>query len=468
MLKNSVVLDKLEIIGNFGDSSTIHLPKDWQCKGISTDSRFIDKGNLFIALRGENSDGHKYIDKAIEQKAAAVMVDKDWYKINMNKTDSIPLIVVKNTLEALGRLANYHRRKFDFPIIAIGGSNGKTTTKELTANVLAQKYKTLKTHKNFNNQIGVPWMLFQLSDNYEIAVLEIGTNEPGEIALLSNMVEPTHGLITNIGKEHLEGFKDLEGVEIEEAFLFGFLYKTDGVTFINSDDQRLRKYMPLMENSVTFGTENEKMIKGKIRLNKNLNTIVDFFVEKEEFTAKLQTIGYASGLNAIAAAAVGFHFHLNSEQVKKGLESYRPDNSSAYGRMLLEKINGINIINDTYNANPDSMLIAFKSLTAFENEGGKYAVLGDMKELGGQSLYEHLNIISEISKIADNVFLYGQEMKQAYNALDNLDNVSYFDNKRDIVEHLKNYLNKNDLLLVKGSRGMAMEDIILELKTFFQ
>jgi UDP-N-acetylmuramoyl-tripeptide--D-alanyl-D-alanine ligase len=466
MRENKAVFTKDELAVNLGDSSVQFLGENWFCEGVRSDSREIKKGNLFVALKGETTDGHKYIKDALELGASAVLVDKYWYRDNEELCRNLPVIVVSDTLKALGKLANIHRRRFNIPIVAIAGSNGKTTTKDMTASVLSQKFKVLSTYRNFNNQIGLPFMLFQLDDSFQMAVLEIGTNEPGEIAILSDILEPTHGLITNIGKEHLEKLIDLDGVEMEETFLFGFLHKTGGVCFINLDDDRLSKYKFILEDEVTYSCKDkEAMIQADISINETLQPKLKITAIHRKLDVELQSTGFAIGLNALAAASIGFHFGLSDDEIKKGLESYKQESGHGYARMIVENFGKFTILNDCYNANPDSMKMAFKSLSKIQSTGMKYAVLGDMRELGEASFEEHKSILNDAQDVADFVLVVGKEMRKASEVFKDSKKLIIFENKDEIADYLSSKINVNDVILVKGSRGMAMEKIVNELKS---
>ncbi|HEY3875341.1 MAG TPA: UDP-N-acetylmuramoyl-tripeptide--D-alanyl-D-alanine ligase, partial [Candidatus Kapabacteria bacterium] len=225
---------------------------------VSTDSRTVKRDDLFIALTGERFDGHDYLSHVAKEGATAAIVDTNWYEAHKSRRHPLPLIAVRNTLDAMGELATCYRRKFSIPVLAIAGSNGKTTTKELIAHVLTGSFDVLKTEANYNNQIGLPHTLFQLRDGHEIAVLEIGTNHPGEIAWLTKVAEPTHVLITNIGREHLEFFKDLKGVAREEKAAFDYLEAHRGFAFINLDDPYLKPSLPTFAGrAMSFGTGRE-------------------------------------------------------------------------------------------------------------------------------------------------------------------------------------------------------------------
>ena len=495
-----------EIQAVFTNAEIININSDFQAIGVSTNSKTVESKNIFVALKGEKFDGHNFINEAISKNAAAIVVEKSWYNskgVLHTPIDTIghmqyaptnfPLIIVENTLVALGELAFFHRMKFDFPVIAIAGSNGKTSTKELIYSVLSQKYKTLKTYKNFNNKIGVPLMMLQFSEEYEMAIIEIATNEPGEIATLSKMLSPNFGLITNIGKEHLELLKDLDEIEIEETFLFGHLLKTGGNCFINFDDERLKKYAKIIPNNISYGVSvchcglvpqspryfqgiphqvrndenkgNEADFKAEIDFDENLFPILKYknpFSEEEKtYSAKINSVGLAIALNAVAAATVGFGMGLNGEEVTKGLENFS-STVDGYARMAIEEINGIKILNDCYNANPSSMEMSLKTLSLLKNFDTKIAILGDMFELGDSAEEEHKNIINLALEVANEVIVIGKNMTVAANAIlvQKPVDIRIFADVLYIAEYISHFKNSNTVVLVKGSRGMKMEKLI--------
>ncbi len=465
MFKNKAKFTFNELKVLFGNDLKFEGTGDKTCTGVSTDSRTIETDNIFVALKGENFDGNTKAREALDKGASAVIINKDYYEKNLEIFAGLPVIVANNPLQALGTLAKYHRNRFDIPVIMIAGSNGKTTTKEMTVAVLSKKYKVLKTEENYNNQIGVPLTLLQTDDSHQLAVIETGTNEPGEIAILSNIVAPTHGLITNIGREHLEQLIDLDGVEMEETFLFGHLKKYGGKAFINLDDKRLKKYRPHLEQNITYGTDDEADIIADIEFNDNLCAVLEFEdkrilgASKDKFTVKLKSPGYAAALNAIAAVAVGLEFNVPSEDIKQALGEFKPDDKHGYARMALQKTAGITILNDCYNANPDSMRMALLTLKQMKTKGEKFVVLGDMRELGDSSAAEHISLLEEVKAEYKNVYVYGGEMTAAAKKL-NSELIKTFNSHEDLATALKKSIRTGDIVLVKGSRGMEMERII--------
>lgn len=464
MLPNYVEFNRIDLSVLFYEDALKNIKLRWKCRGVSIDSRTIEPQNLFIALKGQNIDAHTKVFEALEKGASACVVNKSWYDENFSGIKKLPLIVVENTLKALGKLAQHHRRRFNIPIVAIAGSNGKTTTKDITAHLLSQKYNVLKTYENFNNQIGLPLMLFQLSRKHRIAVLEIGTNEPGEIDILTRILEPTHGLITNIGKEHLEKLIDLDGVEQEETYLFGYLRKVDGFSFINIDDERLRKYAFSVGRRLTYGTDPMAEVRAEIKFDRELHPELTIKYGRKKAVAKMQTTGNTTALNAVAGTAVAFHFGLTSKQISEGLSTFTLPAEHKYGRMKVERVKNTTILNDCYNANPSSMSAAYFTLKEIFSMGKRVAVLGDMLELGEASFEEHLLALKKATECADNVLIVGTEMKKAFEAFAEKSKIEYFDDKDLLGERLKNLIKDGDTVLVKGSRSMKMETVVEKLK----
>ncbi len=466
MLKNTASFNCAELSAILGPDNIINCPPDLKCSSLTIDSRMVQPGALFVALKGSRLDGHEKAIEAFEKGAAAVLLEKEYYESHIDDFSGKAVMISDSNLLALGKLGHYHRMRFNIPIITIGGANGKTTTKDMTAHLLSRKYNTHKTYANFNNQLGTPLVLLQLNDKHEAAVIEIATNEPGEIAVLSEMAAPTQGLITNIGEEHLELLIDLTGVELEETFMFGYLHKQDGYCFINIDDERLARYSKIIENNITYGTSEGADVRFEFSLDSDLHPEIKFFAGNEEFSAKMKTIGYTTALNAAAATAIALGVGMNREEITEGLETFEPDRSHDYGRMLLEKIPGITLINDCYNANPSSMKPALKTLQALETRGNKIAVLGDMRELGDSSREGHEEILKMASEVCDEVITFGPEMKAA-NSKINFDNVISTVTKEDTFKAVKDIVKENDAILVKGSRGLKMEEVVIKLKEIF-
>jgi UDP-N-acetylmuramoyl-tripeptide--D-alanyl-D-alanine ligase len=428
-------------------------------RGISIDTRTIKKYDLYIAIKGENFDGHDFVEDAYAKGATVCIVNKEWANKNQEKFKGNWLIEVNDTLKHIGLLANAYRKKFDIPFIAVGGSNGKTTTKEMIASVLSQKYKVLKTEGNFNNHIGVPLTLFRLDESHEIAVIEIGTNHFNELKYLCKIVEPDYGILTNIGREHLEFFKTINGVAKAEGELFDYIIKNDKTGFVNIDDEHIVSKAKGLKRKLTYGFKGRVAVKGKFLGLDNSGMPSFEIAYKNEITKiKLKVPGEHSVYNALAAAAIGFHFALSGKQIKKGLERF----ISHSKRMEVLHVKGITIINDCYNANPDSMIAAIKTLEQIKTKGRKIAVLGDMSELGNTSKTGHEEMGKVISNSKIDYFLsIGKDMKYAHDIADELmDNAIHFESNNVLIEYLQFLLELGDVILIKGSRSMKMESII--------
>jgi len=448
--------DLQHIAGN----GAVSLPTDIRIVGISTDTRTLVRGNAFIALEGESFDGHDHINTAFEKGAVIAVVNADKYPDFKQRWPSKTLLPCSDTLQMLGSFAWYHRRRFNIPVIAIGGAAGKTSTKELTAHVLSTVMHVLKTEANYNNRVGTPLTLLQLTDQHHAAVIEIGTNEPGEIEVLSAMVQPTHGLITNIGKEHLEKLIDLDGVEKEETALFDYIIDHDGLRFVNVDDERLRKfgYSDLKGRVVTYGLEHEADINPHVSFDNDLHPAIHLVKGASTFRAAMKTVGVAAASNAAAALAVGWSMNLSASELKLALESYMPPPSHGYARLNIERANGLVILNDTYNANPESMILSLKTLGNYPAER-HIAVLGDMKELGASSEEEHSAILEVALQHADLVVLYGEAFKNASIERDSAHTV-YCDTHAGCAEVVMENTHAGCAVLVKGSRSMQMEHVV--------
>lgn len=460
MIENKAQFSGYELKLIFNSNNVINIEDDVIVTGVSIDTRKINDGNLFVPLKGENIDGNTLIKDAFEKGAKASLITREYYENNNSVFEKLPIVIVDDTLKGIGLLANFHRKRYDLPVVAIGGSNGKTTTKEMLSHILSIDNKVLKTYKNYNNQLGVPLMLFCLDESYQVAVLEIGTNEPGEIAYLSELLEPTHGLITNIGKEHLEKLIDLVGVEMEETFLFGHLRKFNKMSFINYDDKVLSKYANLLETKYVFGQQEGMHMTYKITLDEDLHpTLAIKTYDEKEFDVKINGIvGNIQAYNAAAAIAIAIELGEDIDIIKKALNNYVPESGNGYGRMLVERIGNNTIINDCYNANPNSVSSALDTLNLYKLN--KIAILGDMLELGDNAIKEHIEILNKASDIADEVLLFGN----IFSGLELKDNCLHFSDKEEIIKKILNN-NTPSAILIKGSRGMRLEDVVNGLKS---
>lgn len=412
---------------------------------VCTDTRNIKQNSIFFALKGANFNANTFAKEAIGLGAKYAIIDEETHY-----TDGC--ILVDNVLTTLQKLANHHRNQAKIPFIGITGSNGKTTTKELTAAVLSKKYKTLFTQGNLNNHIGVPLTLLSLKKEHEIAIIEMGANHQGEIAELCRIAEPDYGIITNIGKAHLEGFGGPEGVIKAKSELYKFIKSTGGKLFVNADDELL---MSLSEgiDRLTYGTKPGVDCEGiddkESFLAKGI--IIDDGIEVE-ITSQLA--GRYNFYNMLAAACVGFHFGLTSSQIKHAIEEYVPSNN----RSQIVKKGDNTIWVDAYNANPSSMKTAIENFAGLP-EKSKVLILGDMFELGVDSEKEHQSLADFIAdkKVWDGVYLVGKEFGKTRTSAEKFESMEQF------IEWMQNNPLKTKTILLKGSRGMAMERVLEKL-----
>ena len=379
-----------EII-NITDGQLVRGRLNQMVSRVSTDSRSLCVGDLFLALLGEHFDGHNFLSQAVFNGAMGVVVSR--VDISLKKLDVSLVIRVPDTLQAYGNLAKAHREKFDGPVIAVTGSNGKTTTKEMINSVLSVKFRVFKSEKNYNNLIGLPKSLLELPvQKSEIAVFELGTNRPGEIARLTDIVRPTVGLITNIGFSHIKFLKDLDGVAKEKCSLL----KNVSVAILNNNDTKLANIQTdLTTNRVNFGTDGD-VVAENIHLNCNGLASFQLVINQldRSIPIHLPCIGYHNVFNALAAATVGYWAGLTLEQIKTGLETFR----TVQMRLQSININGFRIINDAYNANPDSVQSALELFSDLHANGEKIAVLGvtfkantdDMRDSSSLKMIPHL------------------------------------------------------------------------------
>lgn len=412
-----------------------------QYPSVQTDTRKLQKGDLYFALKGPNFNGNAFAQKALDSGAAYAIIDDAQYAVN-GKT-----ILVDDVLTALQQLALDHRRQFSIPFLAITGSNGKTTTKELIHAVLSTTFKTYTTEGNLNNHIGVPLTILKIKSDAQMAVIEMGANHQKEIASYCEIALPTHGLITNCGKAHLEGFGGEEGVRKGKGELFDFLRSHKGTVFLMNDYDYLHGMSRGIQNIFTYGTRDGDVAGDVLESDPFLQVR---FTRGMMGNIKTMLVGSYNLPNVLAAVAAGNFFGVGEEKIRTAIESYTPSNSRS---QLLQK--GSNkIILDAYNANPSSMKAAIDNFAKAEGNS-KVLVLGAMAELGEQSLEEHRNIIAEIDKHRwQNVLLVGGDfLKTTHHHLS-------FSQPEEAGEWLQAQHLQGAFLLVKGSRSMQMEKVL--------
>ncbi|MFD2564907.1 UDP-N-acetylmuramoyl-tripeptide--D-alanyl-D-alanine ligase [Aquimarina rubra] len=411
-----------------------------ESSGICTDTRKIKNDNIFFALKGENFDGNTYAQKAIKNGASYAIIDNEKFLV------SDKYILVEDVLKTLQDLATYHRRYLNIPILALTGSNGKTTTKELINCVLSSKYNTTATEGNLNNHIGVPLTLLSMNKDTEIGIVEMGANHKKEIEFLCNIAYPDFGYITNIGKAHIEGFGSLEGVLIGKTELYRHIKKHNKLIFLNKEDHKLSKAAEGIE-SFTF-SQNLKS-DANIQLQE-ANPMVSVHYKNNVINSHL--IGSYNFTNIAAAIAIGHYFKISPEQIKASIESYIPTNN----RSQIIKKNNLTIILDAYNANPSSMSAAIDNFKQLEYTR-KIVFLGDMFELGDTAGEEHQKITNELTKTSfDKIYLIGENF---FSTITEDDRIQKYESFQDLKDH-ESLTEISGAVLIKGSRGMKLERIL--------
>lgn len=407
---------------------------------ISTDSRNVQKGDLFFALKGGSFNGNLFAKNALDAGASYAIVDEE-----IDEDDG-RFILVNNALVALQQLAKFHREQFSIPFIAITGSNGKTTTKELLHAVLSSQFRTYTTQGNLNNHIGIPLTILKVKPDAELAIIEMGANHQKEIASYCEYVLPSHGLITNIGKAHLEGFGGEEGVKKGKGELFDFLSNTDGTVFINTDDVAIMDLAKHIKHRFSYGKNG--VVKGEIIQSTPFLHARIFAGEEIEINSHL--VGKYNLPNILAAICVGQYFGISLSKIKKAIENYHPENS----RSQLVKKGSNTFILDEYNANPSSMKAAIENFSEMEAPH-KILLLGEMRELGNTATAEHQAVVDLIDQYSwDEVVLVGPLFENTQH------HYAYFNKSVDAKKWFQSQQFENTFFLLKGSRGVMMEQIL--------
>lgn len=443
-------------------------------KGVCTDTRKIEAGQLFFALKGGNFNGNLYAQQALNKGASCVVIDEvddkveEHMKALSESEKNDKYFVVSNVLETLQDLANHHRKQLTIPFIAITGSNGKTTSKELVKAVLSTTYKTIATKGNLNNHIGVPLTLLTVGQEHEMAIIEMGANHPIEINQLCKIAQPNFGLITNIGSAHLEGFGSLEGVQKAKGELFEFLEAFGGRCFVNMNDYKVAELAYFIQKATTYGTGKFFNTNGRVQeCNPFLSVI--WQPKKPGKAAPVpdpviintQLIGQYNLDNVLAAITVGLKFKVSPENIKAGIEAYQPKNNRSQIVKLAGKggngdgESGGTVILDAYNANPSSMEAALENLAAMTSTN-KVAILGDMLELGKYSQEEHQKMVEKAQSIGLKLLvLVGNEFAAFKDQAD-----LYFSDSTKAQEWFVQQDFSNTTILIKGSRGIALEKLL--------
>ena len=443
---------------------TLNLPPDFTVQGISTDSRTLQKGEIFIALLGENFDGHNFLDAVIHRGASALIISKD--PLPSKQSFNIPVIRATDTLRFLMEYAGWYRSQFNLPVIGLTGSTGKTTSKEMLAAVLRRKYRLVKTEKNLNNYIGVSQTLLQMQKNSELAIVEMGTNHPGEMAALTEIVQPTQAVITNIGSGHIGFFGSREAIYQEKKSLFDGM-PVGGKIYLNIEDSFLKNYSRKDLTILTCG------LRGNCTYQANLVNVDQmghvYFQINHGPEIHLAIPGRHQLLNALLAGGIGLELGVSPLEIKEALETV----TAIDKRMEISERKGVTIINDAYNSNPESLRAAIDYLDGLSRSGNsrKFLVIGDMLELGEHSQEEHRRIGQYLqAKKIEYVFCMGPLSSQVIEELSRQKShhiqYEFFISHQELARALNEQLQEKDIVLLKGSRGMAMEKILdfIEIK----
>ncbi|WDN88097.1 UDP-N-acetylmuramoyl-tripeptide--D-alanyl-D-alanine ligase [Desulfosarcina sp. BuS5] len=436
--------------------------------GISIDSRTLSLGDLFVAIKGQNYDGHDFIADAVESGAAGFLVGRsdiagDRYKRWARK--GLVCLAVENTIEALGDIASLNRKRTGVSVVAITGSNGKTTTKEMTASVLSRRFDTLATKGNYNNEIGLPLTMFRLAASHKWAVLELGMNRLGEIGRLAGICRPDIGVITNIGTAHLEGFDSIEGIARAKGELLEHI-RNNGTAVLNADDPRLLGLAgKIQKDLLLFGFHENAGVRAQNIKQEVFGLSFSLLLPGESVFVNLKAHSPVFVSNALAAAAAAHLAGLNAGEIKSGLEDFQP----AEGRMNIMKTRrGFHIIDDTYNANPCSMKAAINALKYLKGQGRGIFVAGDMFELGKDAglIHQEIGALAAISDIS-RLYITGafsDDVAKGAQGKGLKSGKILSGTKEAILDDLTNRIKPGDWVLVKGSRAMCMEDIVKGLK----
>ena len=423
--------------------SALGISLDVEFKGVTTDSREVQKGDLYIAISGERVNGHSFLKEVFDNGAIAALVSKSFDQIDGCQ------ILVEDTVSAIGKVSTLWREQFNFPIIGITGSNGKTSTKELLKHILSAKFDVHATEGNYNTSIGLPLTLLQLTSFHGASILEMGANQPGDIKELCKITNPTHGLITNVAPAHLEGFGSIENIAKTKGALFESL--SEGVSFVNITDNQVSK-LKIFGDRVTFGLTPDCDYPAD--LHHEEDSTITLTINAQEIPTNSTNLSFAK--NVIAASAIAQELGLGWDTIIDRIKTFIPPK----GRCEVKNNGKITVIDDTYNANLESTIAAIDYLKAFSGNGQRIFVFGDMLELGDSSIEQHKTIGEKCndSKI-DAVLTFGKETIATDGAL-LIDYHRHYNHKEDLLNTLSEIAKDGDKVLVKGSRGMKMETIV--------
>lgn len=443
-------------------TAVIYNPDDLKpVSHVTIDSRSVKIKSLFVAIKGKKFDGHNFVKEAISKGASAVLINADKYR-NYDEL-CIPIITVANTTKALGSIANIWRKKLSTKIIGITGSSGKTTTKDMLATILAEKYKVNKTYSNNNNHIGVPLTILSTTNKHEVLVAELGTNHFGEIKYTAGILEPDYAVILNIGDSHLEYLKNRTGVWKEKSALFDETLKHNGKVFINNDDPVTKRFAGKSKSQFSYGFSSRSDLKAKIKkYTADGKPVIEIKYKNKKLTETLNFYGEQSANNYIAAVAAAFEIGLSKSQILSGTKKLK----AIPQRLNVKQYKNLVLINDTYNANPDSTKAAIELVGKISLFGKKILILGDMLELGKNKFELHKKLSAVIRKNKINeCYTIGPAMKHLNESL-RIKRIlkKHFRTRKSLMNFIIKQDFNNSVILVKGSRGMCMEEFVVAIK----
>ena len=444
----------LEDLFNLTDS-VIYSPDGYKpATHVVIDSRELKNNSVFVAVKGENHDGHAFVKEVIKQGANAVIIDEN----RLQEFDFVnnTIVTVKDTIKAYGELANTWRNKLGAKVISLTGSNGKTSTKDILHVLLSEKYKVCSTYKNNNNHIGVPLTILS-ARNCDVLVLEHGTNHFGEIEYTANIATPDYAMITNIGNSHLEFLETKQGVYKEKKALFDSALKNKGLVVVNTDDPIIKRHAKDINNRITYGFRDNVDVKGELLgYTKGAMPIVSIRYRNKQIEVKLPLYGAANARNFLAACAIALKLGLTKKALLTGIEKLKP----VKGRLEVTEYNGCTVIDDTYNANPESMKNAFDVLSKYKKYDRKVVVLGDMFELGDDAVAMHEELAKPLMKAKpERVLLIGKNTKHLSKTIAGVE-TKHFTSREKLYDTLRDIDKTSTVFLFKGSRGMRMEQFI--------
>jgi UDP-N-acetylmuramoyl-tripeptide--D-alanyl-D-alanine ligase len=428
---------------------------------VSIDSRNIRPDTMFIAIKGRRFDGHDFVKEAIGNGAAAILINEK--RLNQFNDVKVPVITVRDTKLALGEIAGIWRKKLNAKIIGITGSTGKTTVKDMLAELLSEKYKVNKTEANNNNHIGVPLTILNTNETHQVLVAELGTNHFGEIPYTAGILSPDYGLITNIGSSHLEFLRTKNGVWKEKSFLLEETVNNGGKVFLNFDDPIIKAKHSKKGKQISFGFSGKVDIPGKIKsYTETGKPVIGITYKKKYAEFELPLYGQHNAQNFLAASAVALELGLSFDEIKNALRRIK----SSPGRLDVQRFKNFILIDDTYNSNPDSAKAAIELVGRIKSFRRKIIILGDMLELGSSSIKHHLMLKKVIERAGINeVCTIGSCMKYLHEKLSRaILTAMHFTQRNALLNHIRNLEVKNSVILVKGSRGMKMDEFVSEIK----